>query len=123
MVFTMASLNFFGQSKSVRELALESDIIAVTGEKIEPYYKSPKFNINDHKSLLLVPNIKIEKYIRKNSSKIKEPFLIDDFISNGFYETIGIPIAPVPIRPNENEPVRKTVLFAKTFSNYMEVLL
>ena len=122
LVFTLASLNFFGQSKSVRELALEADIIAVTDEKIVPYYKSQKFNINDHKSFLLVPNVKIEKYIRKKSNHIKEPFLIDNFISNGFYEMIGKPVAPVPIRPNENEPVRKTVLFAKTFSNYTEVL-
>lgn len=116
---------FSGQTKSFRELLLESDIVAVTEKIPDPFYPTKKFvTFSDYEKMTAVDSVKIISYLKKGKKDLKgQKFLIDTNDGNAFYQKMLVPIPVLPISHfDKSQPKKETILFLKTHREYKEVL-
>lgn len=113
-----------GQTKSLRELLLESDIVAVTEKIPDPFFPKEKFiAFSDYGKMTVVDSVKVISYLKKGKKDLKgQRFLIDTNHKNGFHSNMRIPEVVRVLNPNQSPPKTKTILFAKSQKEFTEVL-
>lgn len=122
-ILVLLNFTVFAQTKSLRELLLEADNVAIT-EKIEhSFFDNEKLiALTDHTKKNFLDSVKIISFLKKGKAKIKiEKLYIKIDIGNAFFETIQIPELVPDFDPYSN-PVYKTILFTKTHKEFTEVL-
>lgn len=124
IILTVVSVETFGQTKSLRELLLESDLVAVTEKIPNPFYPNEnKISFSDHQSAILIDSLKIISYFKKGKIDLsKHKVIIKTDLDNGFFQSVKQPGPIEPVNPNTQPIIYKTILFAKTHKNFVEVL-
>lgn len=114
---------FSGQTKSLRELLLESDIVAVTEKIPDPFYPKEEFvAFSDFEKMTVVDSVKIISYLKKEKKDLQgQKFLIKG-LRNGFHFSMRNPEVVRILYPNQSLPKTKTILFAKSQKEFKEVL-
>ena len=116
---------FNGQTKSLRELLLESDIVAITEKISDPFYPKATFvAFSDSKKMTVVDSVKVISYLKKGKKDLHgQKLLVNTDLRNAFFNVIPTIKVPEIISPyDRNPPKKKTILFAKTQKEYSEVL-
>jgi len=116
---------FNGQTKSLRELLLSSDIVAITEKIPDTFYPKEKFfAFSDNEKMTVVDSVKIISYLKKGKKDLQgQKFLVNTDLKNGFFNIIPTIKTPEIISPyNKNPPKKRTILFAKTQKEFTEVL-
>lgn len=66
IILIFVSIITFGQTKSLRELLLESDVVAVTEKIPDPFFPEEKFiAFSDYEKMTVVDSVKIISYLKK----------------------------------------------------------
>ena len=124
IIFTSLSNLTYGQSKSLRELLLEANIVAITENFPDPFYPNEqKISISDHETLTLVDSVRIISYLKKVKIDLSnQKLVIKSNLANGFFDNLRKPELVEPISPYSKPPIYKTILFANTQKDFTEVL-
>ena len=126
LFIVLASLSTvtFGQSKSLRELILEADVIAITDKIPDPFFPNQrKVAINDHQSLTVLDSVRVVSFLKKGKKELAVKNLrITNNLANGFFQSMQTLEFIEPPNPR-SKPLRyETILFAKTQKDFTEVL-
>ncbi|MFD2907635.1 hypothetical protein ACFSX9_02700 [Flavobacterium ardleyense] len=123
IIISFYSTLTFGQTKSLRELLLEVDLVAITEKIPDPFYPyERKIALNDHQAVILVDSVKIISYLKKGNKNLStQKFIIIKDSENGFLQSILAPEAIIPISLYNKQQVYKTILFAKIQKYFTEV--
>lgn len=115
----------FGQFKSLRELLLNSNVVAIIDNNY-PDALDKKLPITDNESLLLMDSVKILSYLKQGKYNLaKQKLVIKTSYNNSYFDNnIRIPKYPIPVAFHDNikPPTEVTLLFAKEHNDYTEVL-
>ena len=123
LIFLFTTFN--GQTKSLRELLLESDIVAVTEKIPDPFYPKEKFvAFSDFEKMTVVDSVRVVSYLKKGKKDLQgQKLLVNTDLKNGFFNIIPTIREPEIISPyDRNPPKKKTILFAKVQKEFTETL-
>lgn len=114
----------YAQFKSLRELLLNSDVVAIIDNNYpDPWQQNKRVPISDYKSLLLMDSVKIISYLKQGKYDTKkQKLVIETSLNNTYYSDIRIPERVNPITPFNKPPTEVTLLFGKENKDYTEVL-
>ncbi len=122
LFFLLFSVSFysFSQELSLRELLLNSDIVAVIKEK-PPFLPKKEIAISDYEKMRVLDSIEVISYIKNDQKGFpKQPFLIKTNTNNTFFSHLGN-IVPVP-EIEDNMVPKNTLIFTKKRKNFIEVI-
>ncbi|SHF23346.1 hypothetical protein [Pedobacter caeni] len=125
IILVLVSLSAFGQRKSVRELLAVSDIVAVTEHFPDPFYPNEKkIAFSNHQAMTVVDSVKVIAYLKKGKKGLEgRRTFINNQSRNSFYDILRVPTIMIPVyASDEKPPIHKTLLFARTWNDHVEVL-
>lgn len=113
-----------GQTKSLRELFLEADVVAITEKFPNPFFPNEKkMALSDYQNVTIVDSIHIISYFKKGKKDLSsQKLIIKTDLGNAFFQNFRKPEVVEPLSPYTKPLAYKTIFFAKTQKYFSELL-
>lgn len=73
VILTLLSLMAFGKTKSLRELVLEADIIAIVDRIPDPFFSNDnKIALSDHQTVVVLDSVQIISHLKKGKTDLSK---------------------------------------------------